>query len=918
MTPPSSSHPLISSLHKNVYVERRRRLLSTMPSHSLMFLFASDEWLCSGDDILHPHQQNDLFYHFFGYTEPMRRALAPSASIGGPADMQMTFACFMKPFVNPHTAASTLRSSLGVSNGNEEGVVALFVLQRTSDPDVMVWSSQEETPQEVERCLLRCNGKDSAHPTPTTTTTGTGRDAADHSLLSDHDAAYSNHLPTVVIPVLLRYLHAMTTVKCERDMGVNHMLHHLQGPSLRQSLRALQPLPSILLDLPLQMRFGGGVPSQFSIPIVEEEEEGSASTSLVFSHPLQLLLHALSSVDCRRYVELGESEGTPNTFTGTHQAHEDSLVKPHGEENGVALRCLHSSYVMARDVSVLLSQLWTPSSSSSVTKLRRRYPSLCSHVWPVGYRRRVTSMPPHSDPPLRLPPSHLSSARDLLACYRAVKSPAQIVQHLRSAAATAYAFQCLFRQASQPHTDEYVLQCAFDGAILDLRRVLGPCFHVRSAYIPVIGSGRRSFYIHYTENSAMACEGGSPGCPVRVDAGVQVDYVPTDCTRSFPIRTSSFTPDSTPMYQPYMGILALQRQLLQFLRVGVSLADIDVEHVKGTTALVHELLRGEAGGESRVSPADVRRIFCAHRFGHPFGIAIHEPHPVITAPFFNTKLSATTERVTSRVMMAGMVYTVEPGLYLPDDAHAASLVPSPNDSESGQRLKGEGEKWRSLVSRIPTVWRGMGVQVEDDVLILPSRHDEASTACSPSQFEIAAGMVAAKEGWRRCDYLWAAARAVEDQDRILRGANAESIAALNLWNEEGRCTAQLSSALKAEAEAGKPWVWRYWLCTLVRLVFAQRIAIEGLSVAESHLQHDMLHVKEVCGHIPCRDGCPSGSIRAAPPLASEGGVNVSTDGMRLAPPPWFSGSKAWYPYDILVLTACIPKDPSILQEYYSV
>jgi Xaa-Pro aminopeptidase len=195
----------------------------------------------------------------------------------------------------------------------------------------------------------------------------------------------------------------------------------------------------------------------------------------------------------------------------------------------------------------------------------------------------------------------------------------------------------------------------------------------RVAYQPIVGSGPNATILHYRKN-ARRIEAGDL---VLVDAGCELEYYAADVTRTFP-ASGAF---SRPQREIYEVVLAAQRAAVAEVRPGVT---VDAVH----EAAVREIARGLAGlGLAAADPAadpkqrGVRRFYM-HRTSHWLGMDVHDPGLYYVEG-------------AARALEPGMVLTVEPGVYI-----------SPGDET------------------VPAEYRGIGVRIEDDLLVTPEGHLE--------------------------------------------------------------------------------------------------------------------------------------------------------------------------------------------------
>ncbi|CAB4489411.1 uncharacterized protein OCT59_011176 [Rhizophagus irregularis] len=178
------------------------------------------------------------------------------------------------------------------------------------------------------------------------------------------------------------------------------------------------------------------------------------------------------------------------------------------------------------------------------------------------------------------------------------------------------------------------------------------------AYVPVVAGGINALTLHYVRND-MPLQNGDL---VLVDAGSEYHGYASDITRTWPIN-GKFSPAQRDLYEV---VLNANRQCIKLCteKKNISLNKIhekSVQFIKeGLSSLGFDLVEG-----------DVDRVLYPHHVGHYLGLDVHDTHDL--------------ER--SRILKSGMVITIEPGVYIP-----------PNDA-------------------YPKHFHGMGIRIEDDVLV---------------------------------------------------------------------------------------------------------------------------------------------------------------------------------------------------------
>jgi Xaa-Pro aminopeptidase len=190
----------------------------------------------------------------------------------------------------------------------------------------------------------------------------------------------------------------------------------------------------------------------------------------------------------------------------------------------------------------------------------------------------------------------------------------------------------------------------------------------RHAYEPIVGSGPNGTVLHYVRNNRVI----EPNDLVLIDSGAEYGYYAADVTRTFP-ASGKFTAEQRQIYQI---VLDAQLAALGDVRPGVSVEDL---HRKACEVIVDGLLGlGLLGGDrAEILDTQSYKRFFPHRTSHWLGMDVHD----VGRYFVDSK---------PRGLSAGMLLTVEPGIYVP-----------PGDSA-------------------PKQYQGIGVRIEDDVLVTDS------------------------------------------------------------------------------------------------------------------------------------------------------------------------------------------------------
>ncbi|MGB2130010.1 MAG: Xaa-Pro aminopeptidase [Marinobacterium sp.] len=270
-------------------------------------------------------------------------------------------------------------------------------------------------------------------------------------------------------------------------------------------------------------------------------------------------------------------------------------------------------------------------------------------------------------------PEELVLLDNLLHEQRLFKSDEELAV-MRRAANISAAAHIKAMQACRPGGYEYQLEaeitahCMREGARFQ-------------AYSPIVGAGANGCILHYIDNNAELEDGDL----VLIDAGCELDNYASDITRTFPV-SGRFSTQQAALYQL---VLDVQEACIAAIRPDVPWNDIhDLSVRLLTEGLVRlGLLQGDL--ESLIEEGAYRRFYM-HRIGHWLGMDVHD-------------VGQYKQDGDWRPLKPGMVMTVEPGLYVaPDDETVAAE------------------------------WRGIGIRIEDDVVVT-EQGCEVLTAAVPKR-----------------------------------------------------------------------------------------------------------------------------------------------------------------------------------------
>ena len=272
-------------------------------------------------------------------------------------------------------------------------------------------------------------------------------------------------------------------------------------------------------------------------------------------------------------------------------------------------------------------------------------------------------------------PSVLRDSCDVLHELRLTKEPAEIARLRDTIAIAAEAHREAMRTV-RPGMHEYEIEAMID-AIFRRRGATGP------AYPSIVASGANATILHYTANDRPV----APDELLLIDAGSERAGYCADVTRTFPTGRRY----SPPQRDLYDAVLASQLAAIAAARPGATLEAI---HSTAVRVLAEALIALEllSGSVDEAVEKETYKRFYMHRTSHWLGRDVHDVGQYRIGD-------------TPRALEPGMVFTVEPGLYVPVDA-----------------------------DDVPAPFRGIGIRIEDDVLVTASGVEVLSAAV-PKQVE---------------------------------------------------------------------------------------------------------------------------------------------------------------------------------------
>lgn len=195
----------------------------------------------------------------------------------------------------------------------------------------------------------------------------------------------------------------------------------------------------------------------------------------------------------------------------------------------------------------------------------------------------------------------------------------------------------------------------------------------RNGYPSIVAAGKNATCLHYTNNNQNCVDGEL----LLIDAGGEYEYYTADITRTFPVG-DAFTSEQEKLYDI---VLRAQKKCIAAIKPGITFVALQ-------NIAVDVLTQGMIDLGLVVQDKDVYikekkyRAFYPHNLGHWLGLDVHD-----VGAYYTPEGEAIP-------FEPGMVCTIEPGIYIqPDDKN------------------------------FPETYRGIGIRIEDDVLVTEDGYD---------------------------------------------------------------------------------------------------------------------------------------------------------------------------------------------------
>ena len=266
-------------------------------------------------------------------------------------------------------------------------------------------------------------------------------------------------------------------------------------------------------------------------------------------------------------------------------------------------------------------------------------------------------------------------SKPILGDMRLIKDDFEIEMMRKACAISAKAHVELMK-GTHPGGNERALHGLFLKSIMEQGAA-------REGYGSIIAGGDNATTLHYVFNDCQLRDGDL----LLIDAGAEYNYYTGDITRTFPVN-GKFTSDQKRVYS---NVLNLQKALVNSVKPGLSLAELQDRAVDGLVDIMIEekLLKGS---RSEIIERNEHRKYYPHGIGHWLGSDVHD-----------TGLMKAGDK--PRPFEPGMCFTIEPGIYVPRNAQG-----------------------------VPDEMRGLGIRIEDNILVTESGHENLTESAPKESF----------------------------------------------------------------------------------------------------------------------------------------------------------------------------------------
>ena len=259
------------------------------------------------------------------------------------------------------------------------------------------------------------------------------------------------------------------------------------------------------------------------------------------------------------------------------------------------------------------------------------------------------------------PLSRVLDPEEVLGPMRRVKDDTEKDLMRKSAQIAARAHVKAMRSI-KPGMNERQIEGLFIGEALSLDAQA-------TSYVSICAGGDNATTLHYNFNDKELKDGDL----FLIDAGAEYKYYASDITRTYPVNGKF----SDPQKELYEEVLKVQKAMIEMVKPGATFKELNEKANEQLTQIMVDkgLLDGDV---KELIKSNAFRKYYPHGLGHYLGIDVHDTGPYIVGE-------------EAKAFEAGVVITIEPGIYVPQ-----------KDTDA------------------PEQYRGIGIRIEDDILVTES------------------------------------------------------------------------------------------------------------------------------------------------------------------------------------------------------
>jgi Xaa-Pro aminopeptidase len=263
---------------------------------------------------------------------------------------------------------------------------------------------------------------------------------------------------------------------------------------------------------------------------------------------------------------------------------------------------------------------------------------------------------------------HFIDVTHLIRTLRLLKTPSEIAMIRHAIGITAHAHHEAMR-ICRAGMKEYQLQAAMSYVFLHHGAL-------EQAYSAIVAGGNHANTLHYIDNKDQLREGEL----VLIDAACEWECYASDITRTFPINGTF----SLAQREVYTAVLNVQLAVIEAIKPNVKREYLQTysEELLCDALLALGILSGD---RATLIESKAHKKYAPHGIGHWMGLDVHDPCPYVD------------EEGESLLLQAGMVMTIEPGLYFRADDES-----------------------------VPLRYRGIGIRIEDNILVTDDGYENLS------------------------------------------------------------------------------------------------------------------------------------------------------------------------------------------------